>query len=142
MNAESLPNAVRAAAAFPNLRIVLNHTAQARVDGEPPDALWMERMEAAARRENLYCKASALAETAARQPAPSEAEYYRPVLDALWELFGERRLIYGSNWPVCERAADYKTVFQIVDSYFSEKGERARQRYFAENARDAYKWIN
>lgn len=140
VNAESLPNAVRAAAAFPKLRIVLNHTAQARINGEPPDDLWLERIKAAAQQENVYCKASALAETAAQQPAPAEAEYYRPVLDALWELFGERRLIYGSNWPVCELGADYETVFQIVDSYFSEKGERARQRYFAENARAAYKW--
>lgn len=142
VNAASLPDAVHAAEAFPKLRIVLNHTAQARINGEPPDALWLERMKAAAQLENVYCKASALAETAAQQPAPAEAEYYRPVLDALWELFGERRLIYGSNWPVCERGAAYETVFQIVDGYFSEKGERARQRYFAENARDAYKWID
>ena len=142
VDAESLPNAVRAAAAFPKLRIVLNHTAQARINGEPPDDLWLERMEAAAQQENVYCKASALAETAAQRPAPTEAEYYRPVLDALWELFGERRLIYCSNWPVCELGAAYKTVFQIVDGYFSEKGERARQRYFAENARAAYKWID
>ena len=131
-----------AASAFPQLRIVLNHTAGARIDGGKPDPLWLERMKAAAQRENLYCKASALAETAAQQPAPADVEYYRPVLDALWELFGENRLIYGSNWPVCERSASYETVFQIADAYFAEKGGRARRRYFAENARNAYKWID
>jgi predicted TIM-barrel fold metal-dependent hydrolase len=29
-------------------------------------------------------------------------------LDALWDAFGDDRVIYGSNWPVCERAGTFE----------------------------------
>jgi L-fuconolactonase len=63
------------------------------------------------------------------------------VLDALWDIFGENRLIYGSNWPVSERFGDYATVFGVVQEYFQGKGRRAQERFFAGNAQDAYKGV-
>ena len=75
------------------------------------------------------------------QPAPDDLAYYTPTLDALWEIFGEDRLIYGSNWPVCERAADYETVQRIAMDYFRAKGGTAVEKAFWRNAMAAYKWI-
>ena len=67
-------------------------------------------------------------------------EYYRPVLDTLWELFGEDRLVYGSNWPVSEHGASFATVVGIVRDYFTAKGERAAARHFLGNSQAAYAW--
>jgi len=64
------------------------------------------------------------------------------VLDALWSIFGEDRLIYGSNWPVSERFGSYETVFNIAATYFCGKGETAAEKFFAGNAKAAYKWIS
>ena len=62
-------------------------------------------------------------------------------LDVLWQSFGEDRLIYGRNWPVCERAGDYYVEgINIVKAYFQEKGEAAYQKYFWQNAQAVYKW--
>ena len=40
---------------------------------------------------------SAVFEAAPREnPAPIKLSYYEPHLNALWEAFGENRLVYGS----------------------------------------------
>ena len=70
--------------------------------------------------------------------APRDTAYYLPVLDHLWECFGEDRLIYGSNWPVSDRGAPYEVVFKIVHEYFTSKGRDAAEKYFWRNATVAY----
>ena len=98
-------------------------------------------MKAAAVGRNVFCKVSALVEGTGRKDgdAPADVAYYRPVLDALWEIFGEDRLIYGSNWPVSDRFAKYATVHGIVRAYFAERGRRAEEKFFLGNALAAYK---
>ena len=67
-------------------------------------------------------------------------KYYRPVLDKLWELFGEDRLIYGNNWPVSNGGVPYETVVGIVQDYFIAKGEKAAAKFFRSNSQTAYAW--
>ena len=137
-----LPSVDVLAARIPSLRIVLDHVAHVPIDGKVPDAEWMQGMRTAAVHPNVYCKVSALPEMAQDQPAPGDLAYYVPTLDALWEAFGEDRLFYGSNWPVCERAADYASVIRIVTEYFKGKGETAYEKYFWKNSKAGYKWVD
>lgn len=135
----------------PAMRVVINHIAGVRVDGNPPDAAWIDAINEVARYPNIYCKVSGLAEHTGQIPAPSDPGYYAPTIDVLWDAFGEDRLIYGSNWPVSERFASYATVQQIVNAYFSEKearlqtasaedaGASVTAKFFAENAKTAYR---
>lgn len=97
-------------------------------------------MEAAAKHPNVFCKVSALVEQTGKTPAPRDVDFYRPVLDTLWSLFGEDRLIFGSNWPVSNRGAPYETVVGIVRDYFTEKGARAAAKFFLTNSQTAYAW--
>jgi len=130
----------RLAAALPKLRIVINHCGNLRIDGREVPRSWREGMQEAARHPNVYCKVSALVEQTERKPAPRELDYYRPVLDTLWQLFGEDRLLFGSNWPVSERGAPLETVLGIVREYFTAKGERAAAKFFLANSQTAYAW--
>lgn len=139
-NAEHLPAVVRLAAALPELRIVLDHVAHVAIDGRAPDAAWADAMRTAAAHENIYCKASGMVELATERPAPTDPAYYAPTLDVLWASFGEDRLIYGSNWPVCELAGTLATVHAIVKTYFDAKGARAAAKYFHDNAQAAYRF--
>ena len=138
-----LPFAAQLAAALPALRIVINHNANVKIDGQAPPAAWREGIRAAAAHANVFCKASALVEGTGRNDgtAPRAVEFYRPVLDAVWEAFGEDRLIYGSDWPVSERFASLATVQAIVTDYFTAKGQRAAEKFFSKNALNAYKWV-
>ncbi len=122
----------------PKMHIVINHIAGARISEQPPDPSWVSAIREVARYPNIYCKVSGLAEHTGQIPAPTDVAYYTPTVDVLWDAFGEDRLIYGSNWPVSERFAPYKVVQQIVNDYFSAKGDAVRAKFFWQNAKAAY----
>jgi L-fuconolactonase len=133
----------RLARQFPNLRIVINHAANLRIDGNAPPDAWLKGQRDAARQRNVYCKVSARVESTGRaeRRAPTELAFYRRVLDSLWDIYGENRLIFGSNWPVSDRYATYAALFGIVREFFATKGRRASEKFFAGNAVDAYKVV-
>lgn len=124
----------------PNLRIIINHVANAAVTGKPPPDDWRRTMETLANHPQVFMKVSGLVEGTGRRngDAPADVEFYRPVLNVLWKTFGPDRLIYGSNWPVSERFAPLGRVEQIALTYFSEKGQVAVDQVFWKNAHVAY----
>jgi predicted TIM-barrel fold metal-dependent hydrolase len=140
---EILPFAARLAKEVPSLRIIIDHLAGVVVDGKAPPPDWMEKMQALARRPQLYFKVSGLVEGTGRVDgkAPRDVEFYRPVLNAMREIFGPERLIYASNWPVSERFAPLATVQGIVGDYFRSYGQRVEEMLFAQNAKTAYRWV-
>jgi L-fuconolactonase len=125
---------------LPDLRIMIEHIAQVPVDGNSPDTQWTEYMLRAAAHPQVSMKVSALMENSTVQPAPADVAFYTPTLDVLWNAFGIDRLVYGSNWPVCERAGSYARCIDIVRTYFSDKGEAATEQYFWRNAKSIYRW--
>ena len=140
---DSLPSIAWLGKEIPTLRIIINHVANVRIDSKSPPEDWLAGMRTAAGQRNVFCKVSGLVEGtgAAGGKAPKSVEFYQPVLDAVWDAFGEDRLLYGSNWPVSERFASYATVQRIVSDYFRSKGKEATEKYFWRNARAVYKWV-
>ncbi len=138
---EILSYADRLAKEVPKLRIIIDHLAGVVVDGKVPPADWVQQMRPLVRRPKVYCKLSGLVEGTGRSngSAPRDVEFYRPVLDAMREMFGPERLIYASNWPVSERFAPLATVQGIVGEYFRSYGRRAEQMVFAQSAKGAYR---
>ena len=138
----SLPEVAALARAVPQLRIIIDHVANVHIDGHAPPENWRDGMSAAGQQTNVLCKVSGLVEGSGQRPAaPRDLNFYRPVLDHVWHCFGTDRVIYGSNWPVSELFASFATVHGIVQSYFAEKGASASRKYFADNARTAYRWV-
>jgi L-fuconolactonase len=133
----------RLAAQIPELTIIINHVANLDIDGAAPPQAWLAGMQAAAKHPRVFCKVSALVDHAKPrangQGVPVDVDYYRPVLDALWTTFGDDRLIYGSNWPVSDRSAPYRTLFTIVDQYVRGRGREAADKFFHRNAVAAYR---
>ncbi len=138
INPDALRNVPALVEHIPTMRVVINHIAGVRVDGNLPDAAWVSTIQEVARYPNVYCKVSGLAEHTGQTPAPEDVAYYTPTIDVLWKAFGEDRLIYGSNWPVSERFAQYKVVQKIVNDYFSAKGDEIMAKFFWQNAKAAY----
>lgn len=130
---------------FPQLRIIVNHMGNTPVCDKGPSAEWMDSIARIARHTNVFMKVSALAESAAhtmrKHQAPVEPAFYGPWLDAAWAAFGEKRLMYGSNWPVSNKAAAYADVLGIVKPYVAKKGPEAERWFYAEAARAAYRWV-
>ena len=140
---EILPFADRLAKEIPKLRIVIDHLAGVVVDGKAPPADWIRQMRTLAQRPNIYCKLSGLVEGTGRSDgsAPRDADFYRPVMAAMQELFGPGRLVYASNWPVSELFAPLATVQGIICEYFRSHGRRAEKQVFSESGKAAYRWV-
>ncbi len=126
-----LQEAVRIASQFPSLRIIVDHLPFD--EPLPPGGL----RQAAARR-NLCAKISHLPRRRGTEVILDPA-FYQPMLDPLLDAFGETRLVFGSNWPVSDRAAPYRAAFDILEPYFRGKGGRAHARFFQENAAAFYR---
>jgi L-fuconolactonase len=63
---------------------------------------------------------------------------FRPYLDVVFEAFGEDRLMFGSDWPVCLVAGSYGEVFGIVRDYIQPWPEASRQKILGTNAARFY----
>lgn len=135
---EQFSGLVQLAQTVPTLRIVVDHIGHMPIDGNAIADEWIGRYQQLAAQPNINMKVSALMEQSTIQPAPTAVDFYRPLLDVLWAAFGSARLMYGSNWPVVERAGSYADAFTIVQHYFTEKGEAAYASYFWENAKRIY----
>jgi L-fuconolactonase len=119
---------------LPNLRIILDHFGNVRLDGKALDPAWVADFRAVAKHPNVYCKVSALYGRFVKQPAPRELAVYRPILDLAYESFGEDRLVFGSDWPVSESTADYAALLALTREYFAPKGAEVNQKLFHRNA--------
>ncbi len=128
---------------LPSLRIVLNHIGNVHVTADKPPGDWQTSIQTAAKHSNVFAKISALVEGAARdgKSAPGDLAFYKPYIDVVWNAFGDDRVIYGSNWPVSDGAADYETLQRIVMEYAALKGDAATRKFCSLNAKQAYKWV-
>lgn len=98
-----LPHILALAARYPALRIVVDHGAKPAIAAGQWDD-WAQGMRRLAGEPLVFCKLSGLwTEAAEGAPAAALAPYMRHLLDC----FGPRRLLWGSDWPVLELAADY-----------------------------------
>ncbi len=131
----------RLAARFPDLSMVLCHLAHPRTDGKEPDRVWAEGIRRAARHCNVYCKVSGVAESAVERPAPADTGFYAPVLDVVWDAFGDGRVVFGSNWPVCELATSFANVLRIAHEYVANRAAVVASNLFQANGERAYGWV-
>jgi L-fuconolactonase len=139
---EALELARTIAAAIPDLRIVIDHLAGVQIDGNQPPRPWLDQIRATARHHNVYMKISGLVEGTGQRGglASKDPGFYQPTLDAVWDAFGADRLLYGSNWTVCEHFSDLATVQRLPAGYFSAKGTEALHKVMSANSQKAYQW--
>jgi L-fuconolactonase len=129
----------RVARAIPNLRIVVNHCLGYDFDGKAPSGKWIDAVQRLAENKNVTCKISGLYQRSVPQPAPQSIDHYQSVLEVLWQSFGKKRLIYGSNWPVTKHTDTYASFLKLADRFISQKGQDAREHYYWKNAAAAYR---
>ena len=132
---QQLPAAIELARRFPEQPFVLDHIAKPHIkDGtlEP----WQTQIRELAKAPNVLCKVSGMVTEA--DHATWTAEDFKPYLDVVFEAFGEDRLMYGSDWPVCLFAASYARMFTLIDDYTRGLGGVARDKFFGGNAARFY----
>jgi len=136
-SARMLPDVERVARLAPGLRIVIDHLPFRDWDGDVTEA--KRALTRVAGLSNVYAKVSDVVRRVDGRIV-EEPEYYRPVLDVLWELFGPDRAVFGSNWPVSDRVAPYADVYKVVADYFGTKERSEAENFFWKNSQAVYQW--
>ncbi|WP_348269139.1 amidohydrolase family protein [Edaphobacter paludis] len=125
---------------IPELRIVIDHLPSAPIPppGTARNEYWSNLRHCAAN-PNIFIKLSEIP-VRVGQNVPKDPAYYRERLDIIWNIFGEDRILYGSDWPNSDHLATYADTLALVRGYVLPKGNAVAQKFFWKNSMAAYKW--
>jgi L-fuconolactonase len=96
---------------FPSLRLVIDHLAKPPIGRDL--TLWSDLLARAAACPNVFAKVSGLY-PAQGDRHPWTVDDLRPVFAVALEAFGVDRLMFGSDWPICEVAGGYQRVTRAL----------------------------
>jgi L-fuconolactonase len=121
---------------FPHQRFVLDHLAKPFIkDGEIET--WATDIRRLASFPNVFCKLSGLVTEADWQHW--NREQITPYLDIAFECFAPRRLMIGSDWPVCLVAGSYGAVVDMIKGYLEHHDPSTREAVLGNNAEAFYR---
>jgi L-fuconolactonase len=124
----------------PDLRIVIDHLPQAVPPAEPAARRAYEQdLRALGQRSNVFVKGSEVLRLVDGN-VPTDLDFYKPWLDEIWEIFGEDRLLYGSDWPNSDHVAPYAATFDVISQYVNGRGPHALEKFFWKNSIGVYRW--
>ncbi len=103
---------------FPRQRFVLDHMAKPPIRDRQIEA-WASGIRRLSEMPNVFCKLSGLVTEADWKSWTRED--ILPYLDVALASFGPKRLMIGSDWPVCLVAASYGNVIRMVKDYVTER---------------------
>ena len=130
-----LPNAVKLVQQCGDQPFVLDHLAKPYIKAGKIDQ-WKSDLTRLAAQENVLCKLSGMI-TEADWKTWTYAQLV-PYLDVAFEAFGTKRLMFGSDWPVCLVAGEYQKVWQILERYLADFSDHEKDQVFGLNAAKFY----
>lgn len=115
----------------PGTEFILNHIAKPDIRGgvfEP----WASQMTELAALDNVVCKISG---------ATTEADFdtwtvdnVRPYVEHAVTVFGEDRVLFGSDWPVVTQAATYRRWVETVEEITKDSSDIQKDKLWKDNA--------
>jgi L-fuconolactonase len=133
--AHQLPDAIRLVDAFPEQPFVLDHIAKPAIrDGEIDS--WRRGMSELAKLPNVNVKLSGMVTEA--DHSGWNVDQLKPYWEIVCELFTPDRILYGSDWPVIQLAAQYRDWVGIVSDWLSPLSESDQSLVWGGNASRIY----
>jgi L-fuconolactonase len=126
-----LKEAAEFVAKFPGMRFVVDHLAKPPVKSGVVEG-WARGIRQLAAFPNVYAKLSGL--VAEADWAAWKAEDFRSYFDVAFEAFGPKRLMIGSDWPVCLVGASYERAMGVVKDYLAAFSDPERDAVMAGTA--------
>ena len=127
---KQLPAAIEVVKKFPDQPFVLDHIAKPFIK-DAKISPWDRQIKELAGSKNVYCKVSGMVTEA--NWGKWKPQDFLPYLDVVFAAFGEDRLMFGSDWPVCLLSSSYEEVFSIARDYCQQFSEKTREKIFGGN---------
>lgn len=119
---------------YPNLKIMINHLAFVPMNDDKAFEEWKAPIIKCASLPNIYCKFSGFFGRSQKMPAPLNPQFYQERVDYLVKVFGEDRLVYGSNWPVTDKFGSYEDYKKLVLGICQKYGKTFTKKVLYRNA--------
>lgn len=121
----------------PDMRVVIDHCMKPDIDKHTPESFahWADGMARIADETGAYCKFSALVTEA---NAGWSVEDLRPYADHIFRVFGAERVMWGSDWPVCQLRASYGDWRAAAQELTAHLGAAAKARIYGGTAAEFY----
>ncbi len=129
--ARQLPIAVDLVQDCENVQFILDHCGVPNIEGGD-DAVWQEGIKALSRCPNVACKISGI--TAYCAPGQASIATLRPYIEYCIESFGWDRVVWGSDWPVCNINSSLKEWMTISKAVVAHEDRANQERLFRSNA--------
>jgi predicted TIM-barrel fold metal-dependent hydrolase len=132
---------VRLTDRIPSLRVVIDHLPNVELPTEAQArSAYESNLREVGKRPQVYAKISEVLQRVGGQ-VRDHLNLYKPRLDEFWDIFGQDRLIFASNWPVSDLKGPYPQLLKVVRQYFAGKGRAAEEKFFWKNSLAAYRWV-
>jgi L-fuconolactonase len=119
----------------PDQKFVIDHMAKPEIRNgtfEP----WATKMAEMAEYDHVWCKVSGLITEADWKNWTTDQ--LKPYLDHVFDRFGPKRIMYGSDWPVCLLAGSYDQVYSLIRDYVEDLSDSEKMDVLGNNASKFY----
>jgi predicted TIM-barrel fold metal-dependent hydrolase len=127
--------AAKLARRFPNTSIVLEHTGMPMERTAEYFQAWRTELSAFAAVDNVVCKISGLGMTDHKWTVAS----IRPWVEVCIELFGVKRCMFGTNWPVDSLYGTFEAVVSAFREIVHRLSEDERRQILCGTAEATYR---
>lgn len=120
---------------FPKQKFVINHIAKPYIKDRFYDG-WATLMKAISEYPNVYCKLSGMTtEADYNNWTPQQIE---PYMQLVLDSFGTKRILFGSDWPVCLVAGNYTKTKELVTRFIAKLSMEDQAAIMGDNAMQFY----
>jgi len=134
--ARQLPLALELAQACDNTIMVVDHCGVPDIAGDGLDP-WRDDMRALSGLPNVMCKLSGILAYCA--PGKANLASIGPYVDHVLEVFGPRRIVWGSDWPVVNMANGLPDWVALTQQILGQLSDDEASAIGSENAMRIYK---
>ena len=120
---------------FPNQKFVIDHIAKPYIKDGYFDG-WATMMTAIGKHENVSCKMSGMVTEADFNTWTPEQIH--PYMDIALKAFGSKRILFGSDWPVCLVAGNYSKIKKLTTDFISQLSQIEQNSIMGNNAIEFY----
>ena len=142
MRPKELSDGAKLAQLCPETRFIVDHCGNADpksfgkfpgIEIEPSHSVeeWKSGLEKLSKSPNVVCKISGVI---ASLPKGGDANDLAPIVNFCLDTFGQDRVVFGSDWPVCLLGGTLKTWVNMLTQIISSRPRAEQEKLWSGNA--------
>jgi len=132
---KQLSAALRLIQLFPRQKFIIDHIAKPDIKGREIEE-WKFAMNQLGLMDNVWCKVSGMV-TEADWSGWRQSDF-TPYLEVVFSAFGADKVVFGSDWPVCQLGASYEQVVNIPSEFIETYYTKRDLGFWGPNASEFY----